>query len=103
MTMILPKKKLDEVNKEIAPSIVNEVARRQIAIITGRLETISSGPPMGNLSMEEVVTDVADYLFSHHQDIQANGFDWQQALSGHSFSFALADSSALPRQYGHGR
>ena len=88
-----PEKKLDEVNKEIAPSIVNEVARRQIAIITGRLETISSGPPMGNLSMEEVVTDVADYLFSHHQDIQANGFDWRQALSGNSFSFALANTS----------
>ena len=88
-----PERKLDEVNKEIAPSIVNEVARRQIAIITGRLETISSGPPMGNLSMEEVVTDVADYLFSHHQDIQANGFDWRQALSGNSFSFALANTS----------
>ena len=88
-----PEKKLDEVNKEIAPSIVNEVARRQIAIITGRLETISSGPPMGNLSMEEVVTDVADYLFSHHQDIQANVFDWRQALSGNSFSFALANTS----------
>ena len=88
-----PERNLDEVNKEIVPSIVNEVARRQIAIITGRLETISSGPPMGNLSMEEVVTDVADYLFSHHQDIQANGFDWRQALSGNSFSFALANTS----------
>ena len=44
--------------------------------------------------MEEMVTDVADYLFSHHQEIQANGFDWRQALSGKNFSFALADTSA---------
>ena len=39
------------------------------------------------------ITDVADYLLSHHQDIQTNGFDWRQALSGNSFSFALTDIS----------
>ena len=87
------KEKLEAVNKEITPSIVNEVVGRQMAIITDRFATISSGFHMGSLSMEEVVTDVADYLFSHHQDIQANGFDWRQALSGHNFSFALADTS----------
>ena len=85
----------EEVNTEVLPSVINQVAEKQVSNITGRLEVISSGLNIGNLSMEEVVTDVADYLFSHHQDIQANGFDWQQALSGHSFSFALADSSAL--------
>ena len=87
------KEKLEGVNKEITPSIVNEVVGRQMASITDRFATISSGFHMGSLSMEEVVTDVADYLFSHHQDIQANGFDWRQALSGHNFSFALADTS----------
>ena len=87
------KEKLDEVNEEVAPSVLNEVTAKQVAMITGRLETISSGSPMGSLSMEEVVTDVADYLLSHHQDIQTNGFDWRQALSGNRFSFALADIS----------
>ena len=87
------KEKLEAVNQEITPSIVNEVVGRQMASITDRFATISSGFHMGSLSMEEVVTDVADYLFSHHQDIQANGFDWRQALSGHNFSFALADTS----------
>ena len=87
------KEKLEAVNEEITPSIVNEVVGRQMASITDRFATISSGFHMGSLSMEEVVTDVADYLFSHHQDIQANGFDWRQALSGHNFSFALADTS----------
>ena len=87
------KEKLEGVNEEITPSIVNEVVGRQMASITDRFATISSGFHMGSLSMEEVVTDVADYLFSHHQDIQANGFDWRQALSGHNFSFALADTS----------
>ena len=87
------KEKLEGVNKEITPSIVNEVVGRQMASITDRFATISSGFHMDSLSMEEVVTDVADYLFSHHQDIQANGFDWRQALSGHNFSFALADTS----------
>ena len=87
------KEKLEAVNEEITPSIVNEVVGRQMASITDRFATISSGFHMDSLSMEEVVTDVADYLFSHHQDIQANGFDWRQALSGHNFSFALADTS----------
>ena len=87
------KEKLEGVNEEITPSIVNEVVGRQMASITDRFATISSGFHMDSLSMEEVVTDVADYLFSHHQDIQANGFDWRQALSGHNFSFALADTS----------
>ena len=89
------KEKLEGVNKEITPSIVNEVVGRQMASITDRFATISSGFHMGSLSMEEVVTDVADYLFSHHQDIQANGFDWRQALSGHNFSFALADTTSV--------
>ena len=93
VSAMVTKEKLEEVNEEVAPSIINEVARRQIAIITDRFSTISSGSPMGSLSMEEVVTDVADYLLSHHQDIQTNGFDWRQALSGNSFSFALTDIS----------
>ena len=90
----LTEERRDEVNTEILPSIINQVAENQVAIITGRSEFISSGLNRGNLSMEEVVTDVADYLFSHHQEIQANGFDWRQALSGKNFSFALADTSA---------
>ena len=93
VSAMVTKEKLEEVNEEVAPSIINEVARRQIAIITDRFSTISSGSPMGSLSMEEVVTDVADYLLSHHQDIQTNGFDWRQALSGNSFSFTLTDIS----------
>ena len=90
----LTEERRDEVNTEILPSIINQVAENQVAIITGRSEFISSGLNRGNLSMEEAVTDVADYLFSHHQEIQANGFDWRQALSGKNFSFALADTSA---------
>ena len=90
----LTEERRDEVNTEILPSIINQVAENQVAIITGRSEFISSGLNRGNLSMEEMVTDVADYLFSHHQEIQANGFDWRQALSGKNFSFALADTSA---------
>ena len=90
---MVTKKKLDEVNEEVAPSIINEVAARQTAIITNRFEIISSGLNRGDLSMEKVATDVADYLFSHHQEIQANGLDWRQALSGNNFSFALADTS----------
>ena len=89
----LTEERRDEVNTEILPSIINQVAENQVAIITGRSEFISSGLNRGNLSMEEMVTDVADYLFSHHQKIQANGFDWRQALSGKNFSFALADTS----------
>ena len=89
----LTEERRDEVNTEILPSIINQVAENQVAIITGRSEFISSGLNRGNLSMEEAVTDVADYLFSHHQEIQANGFDWRQALSGKNFSFALADTS----------
>ena len=92
-TPVLTKEKLDEVNEEILPSVLNQVTEKQIAIVTDRLATISSDSHMGSLSMEEVVTDVADYLLSHHQDIQANGFDWRQALSGNNFSFALADAS----------
>ena len=84
----------DEVNTEILPSIINQVAENQVAIITSRSEIISSGLNSVNLSMEEMVTDVADYLFSHHQEIQANDFDWRQALSGKNFSFTLADTSA---------
>ena len=83
----------DEVNTEILPSIINQVAENQVAIITSRSEIISSGLNRVNLSMEEMVTDVADYLFSHHQEIQANDFDWRQALSGKNFSFTLADTS----------
>ena len=90
---MVTKEKLDEVNEEVAPSIINEVAARQTAIITNRFEIISSGLNRGDLSMEKVATDVADYLFSHHQEIQANGLDWRQALSGNNFSFALADTS----------
>ena len=90
----LTEERRDEVNTEILPSIINQVAENQVAIITGRSEFISSGLNRDNLSMEEMVTDVADYLFSHHQEIQANGFDWRQALSGKNFSFALADTSA---------
>ena len=89
----LTEEKRDEVNTEILPSIINQVAENQVAIITGRSEFISSGLNRGNLSMEEMVTDVADYLFSHHQEIQANGFDWRQALSGKNFSFTLAETS----------
>ena len=89
----LTEEKRDEVNTEILPSIINQVAEKQVAIITGRSEFISSGLNRGNLSMEEMVTDVADYLFSHHQEIQANGFDWRQALSGKNFSFTLAETS----------
>ena len=84
----------DEVNTEILPSIINQVAENQVAIITSRSEIISSGLNSVNLSMEEMVTDVADYLFSHHQEIQANDFDWRQALSGKNFSFTLAETSA---------
>ena len=84
----------DEVNTEILPSIINQVAENQVAIITSRSEIISSGLNRVNLSMEEMVTDVADYLFSHHQEIQANDFDWRQALSGKNFSFTLAETSA---------
>ena len=84
----------DEVNTEILPSIINQVAENQVAIITSRSEIISSGLNSVNLSMEEIVTDVADYLFSHHQEIQANDFDWRQALSGKNFSFTLAETSA---------
>ena len=83
----------DEVNTEILPSIINQVAENQVAIITSRSEIISSGLNSVNLSMEEMVTDVADYLFSHHQEIQANDFDWRQALSGKNFSFTLAETS----------
>ena len=89
----LTEEKRDEVNTEILPSIINQVAENQVAIITSRSEIISSGLNRVNLSMEEMVTDVADYLFSHHQEIQANGFDWRQALSGKNFSFTLADTS----------
>ena len=89
----LTEEKRDEVNTEILPSIINQVAEKQVAIITGRSEFISSGLNRGNLSMEEMVTDVADYLFSHHQEIQANDFDWRQALSGKNFSFTLAETS----------
>ena len=89
----LTEERRDEVNTEILPSIINQVAENQVAIITGRSEFISSGLNRGNLSMEEVVTDVADYLFSHHQEIRANGFDWRQALSGKNFSFTPADTS----------
>ena len=84
----------NEVNTEILPSIINQVAENQVAIITSRSEIISSGLNSVNLSMEEMVTDVADYLFSHHQEIQANDFDWRQALSGKNFSFTLAETSA---------
>ena len=56
VSAMVTKEKLEEVNEEVAPSIINEVARRQIAIITDRFSTISSGSPMGSLSMEEVVT-----------------------------------------------
>ena len=90
---MVTKEKLDEVNEEVAPSIINEVAARQTAIITNRFEIISSGLNRGDLSMEKMATDVADYLFSHHQEIQANGLDWRQALSGNNFSFALADTN----------
>ena len=89
----LTEERRDEVNTEILPSIINQVAENQVAIITGRSEFISFGLNRGNLSMEEMVTDVADYLFSHHQEIRANGFDWRQALSGNNFSFAPADTS----------
>ena len=90
----LTEERRDEVNTEILPSIINQVAQNQVSVITGRSEFISPGLNRENLSMEEVATDVADYLFSHHQDIQANGFDWRQALSGNNFSFALAGSGA---------
>ena len=93
VTIMENEEELDQVNEKVLPSVLNQVTGKQIAVITDRFATISSGSHMGSLSMEEMVTDVADYLLSHHQEIQVNGFDWRQALSGNSFSFALADAS----------
>ena len=90
----LTEENLDKVNEEVLPSIINKIATRQVAIITDRLETVSSSSHMGSLTMEEVVTDVADYLLSYHQEIQANGFDWEQALSGNNVSFPLVNTGA---------
>ena len=91
VTPSIGKKKMEEV---VLSEPLKQVIAHNVVAVTSRLSSISSGslpPPPPAISLDSMVEDGAEFLWSHRKDLRSGTpIPWEQVLSGRSFSFPLS-------------
>ena len=88
------KEEVEEVLSQVVlPEVVQQLTAETTEVITSRLNTITSGSPLGappSLSLEDVVADTVAAIYGQREHLENGSLDWRQALSGRDFVWPLS-------------
>ena len=73
----------------ILPEVMQQVTGSNMKAISSRLESATSeADTIAMFSVDDVVSAAADFLRDHQEELNTGQLEWEQALSGRSFSLS---------------
>ena len=83
---VMPSISKETIEEAMVSEALEQVMAHNVAAVTSRLGTISSGDlPNATISLDTVVEDGADFLWNHRKALHRGTMDWEGAISGSSF------------------
>ena len=88
---VTPSISKETIEEAMVSEALEQVMAHNVAAVTSRLGTISSGNlPRPAISLDTVVEDGAEFLWNHRRALHSGTMDWESAISGSSFSLPLS-------------